>query len=84
MKLLQVTQELHVNLANATMVWLEDYAIGFYILGDTTLDDRAIPLPGIWIEIHIDSRGQNDIVVWVQPDHPKFKAIYDWLTANSF
>lgn len=84
MKLLQVTQALHVNLANATMVWLEDHAIGFYIPGDTTLDDRAILLPGIWIEIHIESRGQNDIVVWVQPDHPKFKAIYDWLTANSF
>ena len=83
MKLLRITNDLHANLASATMVWFEDKAIRFYIPGsDITLDDRAVPLPGIRFETAMMT--ENDLVVWVQPEHPKFKAVQQWIAANSF
>ena len=85
MKLLQITDAQYVNLETATIVSPDDEngAIRFYIPAvDIALDDRVYTLPGIRVETAM--MAEFDMVVWVQPDHPLFEAIHDWLTANSF
>ena len=83
MKLLHITETQSANLETATIVSPEDEggAIRFYFPG-VEMPDFFTPLPGIRIETAMMT--EFDMVIWVQPDHPKFKAIHDWLTANSF
>lgn len=87
MKLLQITDAQYVNLETATIVTPSDRcergAIRFYFPAVEMPDDGCYKVEA---DIRIETAMMNevDMVVWVQPDHPKFKAIHDWLTANSF
>ena len=83
MKLLQITETQSANLETATIVSPEDEggAIRFYIPA-VEMPDYFTPLPGVRIETAM--MVENDMVIWVQPDHPGFKAIHEWLNANSF
>ena len=83
MKLLQITASQMANLEIATIVSPDDEggAIRLYFPG-VEMPDFFDALPGIRIETAM--MVENDMTVWVQPDHPKSKAIHDWLNANSF
>jgi hypothetical protein len=80
-KLLRITATERINLELATTITEEGDDLRFYIPA-VEMPEYYSAIAGIRIETAIVI--ENDMTVWVEPVHPAYNAIKDWLTANSF
>jgi hypothetical protein len=81
MKRLRITDKEYVNLDFATTITEEGDDLRFYVPA-VEMPDYFTAIAGIRIETAMVV--ENDMTVWVEPSHPGYHAIKDWLTANSF
>jgi hypothetical protein len=80
-KLLRITETEQINLDFATTITEEGGDLRFYIPA-VEMQVYFTDIDGLRIETGIVV--ENDMTVWVEPSHPAYNAIKDWLTANSF
>ena len=87
MKLLQITDAQYVNLEAATIVTPSDRcergAIRFYF-PSVEMPDNGCYKVASDIRIEAAMIVENDMTVWIQPEHPLFDRIREWLYTNSF